>query len=208
MTDGLRPADYWVDAMDVAGYLAQMTQKRDLFERRMRETEITAAERERFGGAPLRFLALTEDFCGDSAQFIPPVIRLAQELDNVELRLLLRDEHRELAANYRRKDGYQAIPVLIVLDGDGKELGYLVERPQRTYDVLAAETRRFVRANPQLEGGNRTYDKMPPETRQAIRANADAFRDSRQAEWTRWLFEDLAEIVAAARRPQPAHATG
>jgi hypothetical protein len=184
--------------MTVDAYIAQMTQNRDVFERRIASTEITDAERAAFTSTPLRLLVLTEDFCGDSAQFIPPVIRLAQELDNVDVRLLLRDQHRELAAGYVRKDGYQAIPVLTVLDQDGDEIGYLVERPARVNEVLATETRRFAKQNPHLEGINRTYDKMAPETRAAVRANSNSFRESQQTAWTRWLFEDLAEIVASA----------
>ncbi len=191
-----RAADYWESAMDAESYLDQMTQRREQFERRIAETEFSDAERVAFSGRPLRILALTEDFCGDSAQFIPPLIRLAHELDNVEIRLLLRDQHRELAAGYVRKDGYQAIPVLILLDEDGDELGYLVERPARVNEALAAETRRFALENPRLEGINRTYDKMAPETRAAVRDNSERFRDGNQAEWTSWLLEDLAAIVA------------
>jgi hypothetical protein len=190
--------------MTAKAYIAQMTQNRDLFERRIAATEITDAERSAFATTPLRFLILTEDICGDSAQFIPPVIRLAQDLDNVDVRLLLRDQHRELASGYVRKDGYQAIPVLIMLDERGDEIGYLVERPARANEALAAETRRFARENPQLDGINRTYDKMAPETRAAVRANSNSFRDSQQAEWTRWLFEDLAAIVVSSRTAQAA----
>jgi hypothetical protein len=190
-------ADYWDEAMGAETYIQQMTQNRDLFERRIAETTVGPAERAAFGGRPLRVLALTEDFCGDSAQFIPPVIRLAQELANVEIRILLRDRHRDLASGYVRKDGYQAIPVLILLAEDGEELGYLVERPARVNDALAAETRRFARENPQLEGAQRTYDKMPPETKAAVRANSERFRDRNQAEWAGWLFEDLAAIVSS-----------
>ncbi|HEX5167335.1 MAG TPA: thioredoxin family protein [Thermomicrobiales bacterium] len=189
-------ADYWDEAMDAGAYIQQMTQNRELFERRIAATTIGASERAAFSGRPLRVLALTEDFCGDSAQFIPPVIRLAQELDNVEIRLLLRDRYRELASGYVRKDGYQAIPVLILLAEDGEELGYLVERPARANDALASETRRFARENPQLEGVQRTYANMPEETKAAVRANSNRFRDGQQAEWTGWLFEDLAAIVA------------
>lgn len=191
-----KAADLWDTAMSAEAYMAQMTQKRDLFDRRIVTTTISDDERAAFSGRPLRFLVLTEDFCGDSAQFIPPVIRLAQELEKVEIRLLLRDTYREFASGYVRKDGYQAIPVLILLADDGEEIGYLVERPARVNDELAAETRRFARENPQLDGVNRTYDKMPPETRAAVRANSDRFRDGRQGVWTRWLFEDLAAIVA------------
>ena len=199
-----KAADYWDAAMDPGAYLKQMTQKRELFERRIATTAFTDAEREAFQGRPLRILALTEDFCGDSAQFIPPLIRLAEELDNVEIRLLLRDQHREFVSGYVREDGYQAIPVLILLSENGDEIGYLVERPARVNDALATETRRFASENPHLEGVNRTYDKMAPETRLAVRDNSDRFRDGRQDEWTRWLLEDLSAIVAQPANPQAA----
>ncbi|MGH9172907.1 MAG: thioredoxin family protein [Vicinamibacterales bacterium] len=194
----MRAGDYWENALSVQAYLDQMTQNRDLFERRIETTQITAAEREAFRGDLLRFLVLTEDFCGDSAQFIPPVIRLARELPNIEVRLLLRDQHRELGSRYVRKDGYQAIPVLIVLNAAGEELGYLVERPARVNAELAAETRRFAKENARLDGVSRTYDKMAPETRAAVRANANRFRDAQQARWSHWLLEDLADIAGRA----------
>lgn len=193
-----RAADYWDSAMDADTYLNQMTQRREQFEQRVASTELSDIERAAFAGVPLRILALTEDFCGDSAQFIPPLIRLAQELDNVEIRLLLRDQHRELASGYVRKDGYQAIPVLIMLAPNGDEFGHLVERPARVNDALAAETRRFARENPHLEGVNRTYDKMALETRSAVRGNSERFRDAHQYEWTHWLLEDLAAIVSGS----------
>jgi len=188
-------ASYWDSALDAGAYLSQMTQNHDLFEQRISTTDISDTERAAFSDRQLRVLALTEDFCGDSAQFIPPVIRLAELLDNVEVRLLLRDQHRDLASGYVRKDGYQAIPVLILLTGDGDEIGYLVERPARVNDELAAETRRFATENSHLAGVNRTYDKMAPETRAAVRENADRFRIANQDRWTRWLFEDLAALV-------------
>lgn len=191
----VRAADYWDRAMDPQTYMAQMTMNRELFERRVRETTITEREREVFGRVPLRVLAITEDFCGDSAQFIPPLIRLAEEVESFEVAILLRPEHRELADAYRRRDGYQAIPVLIVLAEDGRELGFVIERPQRAYAEMAAETRRFVKENPHLEGAQRTYAQMPAETRAAVAENMARFRDERQEEWTSWLFDELAAIV-------------
>lgn len=188
-------ADRWSVAMDPASYVAQMTMNQDVFQRRIEESNVTSAERAAFEGAPLRFLVITEDFCGDSAQFIPPLIRLAQELENVDVALLLRPEHQDLADGYRRPDGYQAIPVLIALDEAGDEIGHLIERPVRASAAMAAETRRFAQANPQLEGVSRTYDRMPDATKAAIRAHINAYRDERQAEWTRWLFEDLRDLI-------------
>lgn len=137
--------------MDTETYVNRMTLNRELFERHITEAEITNAHRAAFGELPLRFLAITEDFCGDSAQFLPSIARLAQEVDNVEMRFLLRDAHRELASGYRRKDTYQAIPVIIVIGDNGNELGYLIERPARVYHAMAVETRRFARQNPQAQ---------------------------------------------------------
>jgi hypothetical protein len=199
----MQAAEFWDQAMDAETYLGQMQQRHDEFVRRIGETEITEADRETFGGDPLRILAITEDWCNDSAQFLPPLVRLDSELPNVEIRFLSRDAHRDLASGYRRKDGYQAIPAIILLDGHGNELGSLIERPQRVYTDLAAETRRFVADNPHLEGAKRTYDKMPDETRRLVKANSDRFRDTRQPQFTRWLFEDLAGILARARAQQP-----
>ena len=184
--------------MSTEEYVARMTLNKELFARRIAEATITADERQAFAGAPLRLLAITEDFCGDSAQFLPPLARLAEELENVELRFLLRDAQRELASGYLRKDGYQAIPVIIALDAEGNELGFLIERPERVYQAFSDETRRFAGEHPELDGISRTYDRMPDATKQAVRANIDQFRASRQDAWTRWLFEDLAELVGRA----------
>lgn len=199
-----RAADYWDAALTVEQYLEQMTQRRDEYERGIATAHVPAEARQAFSGRPLRVLVLTEDYCGDSAQFIPPVVRLTQELENVDIRFLLRNSHRELAGNYLRKDGYQPIPVLIVLDEDGDELGALIERPQRMYDEMAAETRRFALEHPELEGVNRNYQQMPPETLAAVVANIETFRAARAERYLGWLWEDLSAIVATRAAAVPA----
>lgn len=194
----MNPADYWDAAMEVDEYVGTMTLNRAVFAERIETTELTDEQRRLFAGDPVRILVLTEDFCGDSAQLIPPVARLARESDDVEVRVLRRDEHRDLAAGYRRKDGYQAIPVFIVLGSDGQERGFVIERPQLAYSELAAETRRFAADHPELEGVNRTYDRMPDATRAAVRANSERFRLTRTTEWVAALFDELATAARTA----------
>lgn len=192
----MRAADFWDSAMDLETYVEQMTLNQSRFLENLQQVRLTDEELDRFRNQNLRFLVLTEDFCGDSAQFIPPVGALAEALENVEIRLLLRDEHRELADNYRRKDGYQAIPVFILLDDAGAEIGYLVERPERVSQEMAAETRRFAAEHADLPGIKRAYVNMPEETRAAVKAHNTTWRASNQDDWTRILLDDLAEIVA------------
>ncbi len=188
-------ADLWDEALLPDQYVARMTQNQEVFTKRIAETQLTDDDRQIFSSKPLRLLLLTEDFCGDSAQFLPPLVRVSEQIPTVEVRFLLRDAYQDVAAAYVRQDGYQAIPVVIALDEDGHELGHLVERPQRVYDALASETRRYVLDHPELEGGNRTYQNMPPETRQALLENSLVVREKHQQEWARWMLEDVAAIV-------------
>lgn len=192
----MRAADFWDVALDLETYVDGMTLNQDNFRENLQRSKLSDDELERFRGQQLRFLVLTEDFCGDSLQFIPPVGALARGLDNVDIRVLHRDQYKELADNYRRKDGYQAIPVFIILNDAGDEIGYLVERPERVSEQMTAETRRFAAEHADLPGIKRAYVNMPEETRAAVKAHNTSWRASKQDDWTRILLEGLAEIVA------------
>lgn len=197
-------AERWNDALSVEEYLEQMRENRERFMENIDRTEITDRDRAIFGKEPLRVLVLTEDWCGDSAQFVPVVARLARELPQVELRILLRDQHWDLAAQYPRKDGYLAIPVFILFDQDMREIGTLIERPERVTQEMADETRRFQQAHPELPGISRAVDRMPEETRAAVKANIRQWRVGHQDRWARYLLDDLAAIVEAARAARAA----
>jgi hypothetical protein len=197
----MNPNDYWESALALADYVDQMTLNQEWFRSNLEATELLPEERAAFVGGPLRILVLTEDFCGDSAQLIPVAGRLARELDNVEVRVLHRDQHLELADGYRRKDGYQAIPVFIVLDETGDELGSLIERPERSTQAMAAETARFAAEHADLEGVRRSYQNMPDATRKAVSENIRRWRAGQQELWTRWFLDDLAQLLPAKTQP-------
>lgn len=69
----------------------------------------------------LTWLVITEAWCGDAAQIIPVLNRLAEENDNIELRLILRDEHPQIMDQFLT-NGARSIPILIVLDADTLEV--------------------------------------------------------------------------------------
>ena len=192
-------AERWEQALTPDEYIGQMAQNRERFEANIERTKVMPGDWAAFGREPLHILVLTEDWCGDSAQFVPMVIKLAQQIPTVEVRILRRDEHRDLADRYRRKDGYQAIPVFIVLDSEMQELGALIERPERATAEIMEEQKRFLAAHPELPGGNRAFDRMPEETRQAIKQHIAGWREEQFDRWTRYLMEDLAEIVKSVR---------
>jgi thioredoxin-like negative regulator of GroEL len=195
---------YQNDAVEIDRYLDSMENNRDLFLKHIEETAIDQSHVDYFRQEPFTFLVITEDWCIDSVQFIPVLVKLAQEIPGLEIKVLRRDEHKDLAGNYRRKDGYQAIPVIIAFDEDGNELGSLVERPEQASREMAEETRRFQEANPDLEGIRRNVDRMPEETKAKVKANSRKWRLKQQDRFASYLLEELREIIDEGRQARAA----
>ena len=61
------------------------------------------------------WLVLTEGGCGDAAQNLPVIEKMAKQSSHIELRLILRDENPEVM-NLFLTNGAQAIPKLISFD--------------------------------------------------------------------------------------------
>lgn len=77
----------------------------------------------------LTWLVLTEAWCGDAAQIIPVLAKMAAAAPHIELRTLLRDEHLDLMDAFLT-DGGRAIPKVIVLNQETREvLGSWGPRP-------------------------------------------------------------------------------
>ncbi len=64
---------------------------------------------------PRQWIVLTEDWCGDSAQNLPFIARMAGLNEKVTLRILLRDQNPDLMDRYLTS-GKRAIPKLIAFD--------------------------------------------------------------------------------------------
>ena len=82
------------------------------------------------------WLILTEAWCGDAAQNIPPIEKIARENDRIKTLYLLRDENLELMDKYLT-GGARAIPKLICLNAETlEEIGTWGSRPQAAYDLF------------------------------------------------------------------------
>ena len=78
----------------------------------------------------LYWLVITEGWCGDAAQNIPVIAKIAENAPNIELRLILRDEHPEVMDAYLTNQA-RSIPKLIcVRKNDLEEVGLWGPRPE------------------------------------------------------------------------------
>lgn len=77
----------------------------------------------------ITWLIITEGWCGDAAQNVPAIEKIAAASDNITTRYILRDENLELMDLYLT-DGSRSIPKLIAIDDEsGDVLGTWGSRP-------------------------------------------------------------------------------
>lgn len=75
------------------------------------------------------WLVITEDWCGDSAQNLPAIAKIASLSNNIDLKIVLRDQNLDLMDLYLT-DGKRSIPKLIAFDENFNELFIWGPRPQ------------------------------------------------------------------------------
>ena len=76
-----------------------------------------------------KLLALSADWCIDAAPVLPYVSRLAEAVPTLDFRTLDRDDHLDLMDEHLTNGRSRSIPVVLLLDGEGKERGWWGPRP-------------------------------------------------------------------------------
>jgi len=67
------------------------------------------------------WLVISEGWCGDAAQLLPIMNKMAELSDRIDLRIVLRDDNKDLMDLFLT-NGSQSIPKLIILDTEIKEV--------------------------------------------------------------------------------------
>jgi hypothetical protein len=85
----------------------------------------------------LNWLLITEGWCGDAAQNVPVIGKIAEAANGkINLQLVLRDENLELMDRYLTNGG-RSIPKLICFDAEtGEELGTWGPRPAEAQELF------------------------------------------------------------------------
>jgi hypothetical protein len=127
---GSLAAERFPVALSFADYARQVRKNAELWDGIGRTATVSEEHlaRARALGGPWRLLALSEDWCGDAVNTLPVIARLAEQAGNLELRLLRRDEHDDLMAGHL-SSGTRSIPVVMILDAQGRERGWWGPRP-------------------------------------------------------------------------------
>ncbi len=78
---------------------------------------------------PQKWLVITEAWCGDAAQTVPIMVKMAAANPLIEFRVILRDEQPALMDQFLT-NGARSIPVLIMMEANFEVLGSWAPRPE------------------------------------------------------------------------------
>ncbi|AFN75658.1 hypothetical protein MROS_2428 [Melioribacter roseus P3M-2] len=84
---------------------------------------------------PQLWMVLTENWCGDSAQTLPYINKIAKCNPIIELKILERDKNLDIMDLYLT-NGSRSIPKLVAFDYEGNELFQWGPRPQEAQDLI------------------------------------------------------------------------
>ncbi|HEX3724110.1 MAG TPA: thioredoxin family protein [Nitrolancea sp.] len=182
-------------------FIDVIDKNRERFEQNFAETPAIFTDEDRafFAEHPVSIAAIGEDWCTDVVQFLPPIIKLAEEVPSITLRIFLRDQNLDLMDQYLKEGEFRSIPTFVIYDADWNELGHFNERPAAVTQEMAKETRRYALENSDLEGINRTVENMPSETQAKIRANSARFRWDSMLAWNRIFLDEIKAIAGGAK---------
>ncbi len=83
-----------------------------------------------YAGKKVTWLVLTESWCGDAAQALPMINKVASLTENISLKLILRDENIDVMNRFLT-NGAMSIPKLVMVDdASGKVVGEWGSRPK------------------------------------------------------------------------------
>ena len=85
-------------------------------------------------GGPWHLLVLVEDWCGDAVNTLPVLGRVAEQVPNIDIRILGRDANLDLM-DAHLTNGSRSIPVVMILDATYRERAWWGPRPGRAAGV-------------------------------------------------------------------------
>lgn len=137
---------------------------------------------------PANILALGEAWCPDVFRGLPVCQRVA-EAAGMELRVFLRDQNKDIMAEFLRNGEHESIPVAVFYTKDHEYIAHWIERPALANKEMADLAPMYAR----LRKPDMTEDE-----RKAARDEYVAFQNG--PIWANWRQETVREFIGLLSR--------
>ena len=85
----------------------------------------------------INWLVISEAWCGDAANIIPSIVKMAEAEEKITLKIILRDENPEIMDRFLT-NGAKAIPIAFFFDDQFNELTSWGARPKPAQQIVVA----------------------------------------------------------------------
>jgi hypothetical protein len=86
--------------------------------------------------SPQLWMVITEAWCGDSAQNLPYIVKIAECNPLINLRILLRDQNTDIMDLYLSEGRAKSIPKIVAFNDEGDELFQWGARPKEAQELV------------------------------------------------------------------------
>jgi thiol-disulfide isomerase/thioredoxin len=207
--DGVITRELFEGAQTYAEYIASIAQNRAKFDASYAGTAVPESLAQRLRtlvarpDGPAKLLVIGEDWCPDVYRGMPVAQRIA-EAAGIEMRVLPRDQHLDIAEHFKKDGEFLSIPVLIFLTRDFKHIAHFIERPARAnaemHDALSpvfgpSGTRQLTE-----KLGRALTDEEKESARIDAARRYDEFQNGPTwANWRDYTVQEVVELLEAAR---------
>lgn len=195
--------------MTYAQYKAQMTRNREQLEQNEKDLQLNAEDVKAFQDLPhaLNVVALAEDWCGDVVANLPILGKIEQQsAGKLKVRIHLRDQQPgEVIMNeHLNKGQFKSIPTVIFLDGDFKERGIWIERPDSVTSAREERRLKLYAEHPDWGDPSKPIAELPEDIRTQVQQASAAMRADMKAWANAEVVRELREAAQNAVAKQPA----
>ena len=190
-------------------YKAQMTRNKEQVEQNEADVQLKPDDVQAVQNLPqsVNVLALAEDWCGDVVANLPVLGKLAKESKGkLNVRVLLRDQEpgSKVMDEHLNKGEFKSIPTVIFLDGDFKEVGVWVERPDSVTKLREEKRLALYKANPDWGDPSKPIAELPEDVRTKVQQATGAMRNETKPFSNAEVVRELRAVAERAASKQPA----
>src|SRR5581483_2386033 len=173
-----------------------MTRNREAFERSEQALSLQDGDLAPFARLPrpLNVAVIITESCPDVVMNLPILDRIARESGQLRLRIFLRDDNKDLIAQYMNGP-YESVPVFVFFDEDWNERGVWIERPRAVVEMRERRTREIYASDPEFGSPDAPPADLPDDLRGRLQAAIRDMRVETGPLYARETIRDLGQMM-------------
>jgi hypothetical protein len=178
-----------------------MTSNSKAFESSEANIQLSDADLAPFRKLPhnLDVLVVITETCPDVVMNLPILDRIARETGKLTPRIFLRDDHKDLMAEYMNGP-YESVPVFAFFDPNWSPVGVFIERPKAVTELRQRKTEEIYASNPAFGSPDAPPSNLSDDVRGQLQQAIRQMRADTSKDYARETIRELGAMADAIAR--------